>query len=227
MKKSIITLIIFAFALSSCGIFRKTETHPDPRTHDEGEGVVINGVRWATRNVDMPGTFAETPESVGMFFQWNNKRAWSAVDERVEGWRGIEARGTAWYAENDPCPAGWRVPTHEELQSLVDAENEWVTQNGVYGRLFGTAPYQVFLPVTAWRRGRGMLGGINAGGFYWSSTMSNPLIETLAFETLAFRTAYFLQVLNEYNECGYIGYWVSSTNRANGFAIRCVSINKK
>ena len=33
------------------------------------EGVVINGVKWATRNVDEFRTFAENPESVGKFYQ--------------------------------------------------------------------------------------------------------------------------------------------------------------
>ena len=33
----------------------------------QDEGIVINGVRWATRNVDAFGTFAERPESPGMF----------------------------------------------------------------------------------------------------------------------------------------------------------------
>ena len=31
-------------------------------------GVVINGIRWATRNVDMPGTFADSRICPGMFF---------------------------------------------------------------------------------------------------------------------------------------------------------------
>ena len=30
-------------------------------------GVEINGLMWATRNVDKPGTFAENPEDFGMF----------------------------------------------------------------------------------------------------------------------------------------------------------------
>ena len=31
------------------------------------EGVVINGVTWATCNVDVPGKFAAKPESPGKF----------------------------------------------------------------------------------------------------------------------------------------------------------------
>jgi len=44
----------------------------DPLTYDEG--VVINGVKWATRNVAAPGTFAANPQDAGMFYQWNRKR---------------------------------------------------------------------------------------------------------------------------------------------------------
>jgi len=38
----------------------------DVRYYDEG--VIIDGVKWATRNVDVPGTFASSPEAPGMFY---------------------------------------------------------------------------------------------------------------------------------------------------------------
>ena len=40
----------------------------DPLTYDEG--VVINGIRWATRNVASHGKFVENPEEHGALFQW-------------------------------------------------------------------------------------------------------------------------------------------------------------
>ena len=148
MKKSIITLIIFAFALNSCGIFRKTETHPDPRTHDEG--VVINGVRWATRNVDMPGTFAENPENKGSHFIWDEAR-------------------------NNPCPTGWRAPTVWELRSLHNTIGKCTTLNGINGRFFGAYPNQVFLPAAGLRNPIGTLG--SAGwGYYWSNTKNEHTV---------------------------------------------------
>ena len=49
----------------------------------QDEGVVINGVKWATRNVDKPGTFAANPENAGMLFQWNRRVGWSANDPMV------------------------------------------------------------------------------------------------------------------------------------------------
>ncbi|MDR1757419.1 MAG: hypothetical protein LBR51_00445 [Bacteroidales bacterium] len=35
------------------------------------DGITINGVTWATCNVDVPGTFIDKPSDFGMFYQWN------------------------------------------------------------------------------------------------------------------------------------------------------------
>ena len=161
--KILLTTILSILLFASCSALRRTAF--DPATHDEG--VVINGVRWATRNVDMPGTFAPAPESFGMFYQWNRNVAWNATDEEVEGWDNTRAEGTKWYAENDPCPKGWRVPTFEELESLRNAGSTWTSQNGVYGRIFGIAPYQIFLPFAGFRYSSdGSLLGIGARSDY-------------------------------------------------------------
>jgi len=137
---------------------------------DDSEGVIINGVRWATRNVDAPGTFAPTPESAGMFFQWGRLKGWNTVDEEVENWDRSRQRGVEWYEENDPCPPGWRVPMPEEMYSLYSANSEWTTLNGVEGRLFGDAPNQIFLPAVGWRLGNdtGSLNNTNQQGLYWT-----------------------------------------------------------
>ena len=100
-KKIFTTAIVFIMAIAffaSCGARRNA------RTTDEG--VVINGVRWATRNVDTPGTFARNPEDFGMLFQWNRRQGWSSADSEIRGWNSFIPTGTAWYAENDPCPQG-------------------------------------------------------------------------------------------------------------------------
>jgi len=49
-------------------IFYAPTLSNDPYTD---AGVIINGIKWATRNVDMPGTFAANPEDAGMFYQWD------------------------------------------------------------------------------------------------------------------------------------------------------------
>ena len=135
------------------------------------EGVVINGVRWATRNASAFRTFVKNPEDFGMLFQWNRRRAWNATDENVTGWNRTAPTGTEWEAANDPCPPGWRVPTDAELESLEQAGSEWTAQNGVNGRLFGVAPYQIFLPAAGLRNTvSGARDNVGSSGHYWSST---------------------------------------------------------
>ena len=171
-------------------------------------GVVINGIRWATRNVDAPGTFAPYPESSGMLFQWNRRVGWSSTGE-VTDWNSSPVAGTAWYAENDPCPAGWRVPTFAELFSLDFAAGggTWTTNwndTGVNGRLFGTAPYQIFLPAAGWRSNIGALHSVGTVGGYWSSTYA----ESGFIHQAWFGSAFFT---------------IAWGSPPEGFSVRCVA----
>ena len=86
--------------------------------------------------------------------------------------------GTSWERANDPCPAGWRMPTRDELQSLVNAGSIWTTRNGVSGRLFGTAPNHIFLSIIADDE---FLERVGKYGLYWSSTQSGEEAEALMF----------------------------------------------
>ena len=164
MKKFIIAL----FVLASVSAYAQNTTTTD-------RGVVINDVRWATRNVNTPGTFVATPQSIGMYFQWDRRQGWATTGE-VTGWDSSFSSATGWQSENNPCPPGWRVPTREELNS-VNRGGRWVTNwnnTGVNGRLLGSEPNQIFLPATGWRRGgEGILGSVNGSGHYWSSTPNN------------------------------------------------------
>ena len=173
-------------------------------------GVVINGITWATRNVNAPGTFADNPEDAGMFFQWNRNRGWSATDPLrhwanndwvAGGWNSSIPTGTA----NDPCPAGWRVPTLAELSNLRNQPNTWTQRNGVNGRLFGTAPNQVFLPAAGWRRiSDGALYRVGTAGNYWSSALYGS--------TTAWRLWFYSGSSN-----------LLGSNRALGLSVRCVA----
>jgi len=139
------------------------------------QGVVINGVCWATRNVAEPGTFADKPEDAGMFYQWNHRKAWPATGS-VTGWDSSDASGSSWAKANDPSPAGWRVPTLAEIKKLLDTNkvrNEWTTVNGVYGRKFTdkTSGKSIFLPAAGYRSYYvGVLYYAGNYGYYWSST---------------------------------------------------------
>ncbi|MDR0332779.1 MAG: Ig-like domain-containing protein [Dysgonamonadaceae bacterium] len=175
----------------------------------QAESVVINGVRWATHNVASPGTFAASPESTGMHYQWNRRTAWALTGTRI-GWDTSPSSGTSWTRDNDPCPAGWRVPTQSELQSLANAGSVWNTLNGAYGRLFGTAPNQIFLPAAGWRdNGFGMVDLVGGYGCYWSST---PLNARDGAWYLGFISTNMLTDSDNRNHY-----------RANGYSVRCVA----
>lgn len=106
-------------------------------------GVKIDGVTWAAANVGEPGTFAADPEDFGGYYTF---------------WQALKA-----------CPAGWRVPTREEIESLACSESRWTTVNGVAGRRFGGGEGSLFLPAAGRRRAStGLMHGDT--GFYWTAT---------------------------------------------------------
>jgi len=158
-----------------------------PITSGEGpttdEGVIINGVKWATRNVAAPGTFALNPEDAGLLYQWNRRVGWAATGN-VIGWNNTAAEGDAWEGANDPSPAGWRVPTREELQTLLDTDrvtSERDTINGVIGVKFTDieSGESIFFPPAGYRSNMhegGALFFSGSHGYYWSGTVLNSAV---------------------------------------------------
>ena len=138
------------------------------------DGVVINGIMWATRNVDTPGTFAANPESYGMFYQWNSQVAYP-TDDKIISQSKDSYSYSHWTTTNDPCPAGWSVPDDDNIKKLLDSEkvgSEWTSVNGVNGRKFtdNTTDASLFLPAAGYRY-QGTLYGTGLEGHYWSSVM--------------------------------------------------------
>jgi len=170
----------------------------------EEPGVVISGVRWATRNVNKPGTFVVSPDSSGLFYQWNRKIGWSVTDPLVNTdgdyvWDASYPAGTEWATENDPCPTGWRVPTTTELQSLLDAG--YTSTTG--GMTFGVAPNTIFFPYAGFRfGGNGQLDFVGIRGGIWASKGGG-------------NSAYFLNLNDGAAE-------VSQVLSRYGFSVRCV-----
>jgi hypothetical protein len=159
----------------------------DPVTTDKETGVLINGVVWATRNIDAPYTFVENPQDTGMYYQWNRNVGWTvSIGGRGNSFTpsdGISeltppsdySGETQWV--NDPSPAGWKIPTKAQFESLTDTEfvsRVWTVLNSVNGMLFTDLQNgnSIFLPAageidmelgypTFWH---------NDMGFYRSST---------------------------------------------------------
>ena len=140
-------------------------------------GVLINGIRWATSNVDIrTGAFAPSPEMAGRLSEWGSQTVWGVRDLRfvTPTNAAIEFVMHDWI-QRDPCPPGWRVPYRDEFESLIAAGSFWTTVNGVNGRVFGTAPNQIFLPAAG---GGGIdptmdhipshVALVNEFGFYWT-----------------------------------------------------------
>ncbi len=61
MKKAIAAAILLTGFSAGATFAQEAETEV---------GVVINGVRWATRNLDVGGTFVDNPENNGALYQW-------------------------------------------------------------------------------------------------------------------------------------------------------------
>ena len=203
----IITLVV-TFSFNSCS--KDDDKEKEPLANEKG--IIINGVKWATCNIDSPGTFATNPEDAGMFYQWNLKKAWEA-DGSVSGWNSSTPSGTTWEKANDPSPAGWRIPTLADFETLFEygkVTNEWIIVNGIKGKKFTDviSGDSIFLPASGTRFfGDGTLASEGTNGFYWSNTM----------HTSNESAVYYLNLI------GSDAATTFASGRSNGYSLRCVA----
>ena len=143
------------------------------------ESVLINGVEWATRNVDAPGTFAATPDDFGMLYRWGHSTGWSNTgnDPTISSPTGqvwdnntIATGDTTWSIAKDPSPEGWRVPTVAEIETLCDGnkvQRTWDDDGCTFTDK--TNGNSIFFPLTTKRRSQDGRLGQGTECFYWSS----------------------------------------------------------
>ncbi len=190
------------------------------------EGVLINGVRWADRNVNTPGTFVASQENLGMYYQWGRNLAWDgsttpATSADGSAWNNTgEAPGTTritWPADVDPCPAGYRLPTKAEGAALanqietIPVTHLWHQINDVNGRLFmdDASGATLFLPAGGLIIGTtGNPGSVGTYGYYWLNEASQSTGNRITVSATSVDSA-------------------AGTGSAFGMQVRCVMVTEE
>jgi uncharacterized protein (TIGR02145 family) len=146
-------------------------------------GVVIDGIKWAETNVGEPGVFVGEPQEFGNYYDF-------------------------WEAQS-ACPAGWRVPTQEEIKSLTTSGSRWTEKGGVQGVEFGSGENTIFIPAAGRERTRRRGDDLYVGThcFYWTST------------SFGRRVAHNLLWYRDFSANPPYG---GATLRSNGSSVRCV-----
>ena len=147
-------------------------------------GVEIDGLVWAEVNcgyhpVDYP---------YGKIYQWGRSEGVGYGSESDEGvfyvineypydWDSSD-EGVVWNADKDPCPDEWRLPTSEELTSLMANYSDFQLYKGQRGRWFygserGDLSEAIFLPAAGARYYDGFPLNRTWYGNYWASDTCN------------------------------------------------------
>ena len=117
--------------------------------------------------------------------------------------------------EYDPCPDGWRVPTHTELEGLRQHPSQWISDEDQSGLWISDSPDSgttvpcLFFPASGTNEDR---GGNSRGrnGIYWSSSICPS----------RYGISYHLSLSEQHSSVGF-GY----TNDT-GCSVRCVKSEK-
>jgi trimeric autotransporter adhesin len=146
----------------------------------DGHQIRTSGTTSTLSSTDLPGNanFILAPTSPNDWRSPQNNNLWQGVS-------GV----------NNPCPAGFRIPTDSEL----DAERaSWTSQDAA-----GAFASPLKLPLAGYRDfTSGSFFNVGTGGRYWSSTVSSTTSRYLTFSSYAMIT--------------------SSGSRAIGFSVRCI-----
>jgi uncharacterized protein (TIGR02145 family) len=178
---TIVACLAATALFASCG--GAAEDDGGDKVPDMPDEVVINGVTWATRNVDAPSTFAATHLDIGMYYQWGSSVGWSSSEPMASSpadvvWDNDYVSNVTniklWPSNNDPCPTGWRLPSKADFDALCD-------NSKVSGKLTQIASGKgatftdiasgnaVFFPYSGGRARDGELANSGTSAAYWTN----------------------------------------------------------
>ncbi|GHV68171.1 hypothetical protein FACS1894199_15010 [Bacteroidia bacterium] len=166
----------------------KTDTIVQHGVPSAEVGVTINGITWATRNVDGFGAFADLSNSPGKYYQFNMPIGYSYIDGVVVPVlnSSVGANGKEWSLINNPSPEGWRIPSYEETQNLQNSGYRYVSEDN--GAWFGpdapTATFSVpnnaiFIPIIGALYSDIMMPN---EGRYWVNSVPRDYDPSFAFQ---------------------------------------------
>ncbi|MFV5686520.1 FISUMP domain-containing protein [Flavobacterium sp. GB2R13] len=155
----------------------------------------------------------------GNYYQWGRSTVVADASTQagaITGWNTADANNGAWVdgskTTNDPCPAGFRVPTKVQWDGVlanntVSRTGSWAN-DGNFSSAVSWGPNAntktLTLPVAGWRLYTdGALHDRGYSGNYWSSTEDSASAWLLSFVSGSPYTSNF--------------------NRPCGFSVRCVS----
>lgn len=195
-----------------CGAFISMSTWRNFMCHNQG----------ADESLD---PFTPAAGLHGAKYRWGTKDAsyTMAQDQNnsgdISGWSSfaVQTSNVDWdMTANNPCPAGWRVPTRAEWEGVINPSYNRQTGVGTFstwnkdhtnftsGLKFGD---YLFLPTAGWRwYHTGSLTSRGQKGFYWSSAA--PGNETIAG-------------MVNFGEAGSATY--SGAVRTYGMSVRCIA----
>jgi len=189
------------------------------------DGVLINGIIWAKCNVDDFGTFAESPYHTGKLYQYNDAIGYTTVicDEingnrkPVPAWIPNTFSDT-WQPENNPCPAGWRMPTSGELYAL--SKSGYTYNDELNGYFLGAnsefatredAKDCIFIPA-AGKIENGDVSKMFEEGYYWAQ-------DGRSIDDEGYIKSMFLKI---YDDDIPVKFVAGITLTIDAYSIRCV-----
>ncbi|WP_459188980.1 FISUMP domain-containing protein [Parabacteroides sp. APC149_11_2_Y6] len=195
----------------------KFDGKTDPLGFPTGEGALADMSPWDKKFIVYSSSNPNTQYNWLLFTEGADNPSGSAMPDNAwyqKLWNLDEVANSSIVAttvrktSSDPCPAGWRVPTAAEWQTIgADDSSTGKTWNSSTHLLTISAAnsLQLILPAAGYRDGsNGSSNGQGSGGYYWSSSV--PSSSTGA-RNVGFLSATFYQGTND---------------RASGFSVRCL-----